>query len=135
MAEAGFAPKLLYYGPINIMPDMPSYGKLQMVVMEYVDGIPVHAAKQLPVNFHQDLSKAIKYCHEKGFVFGDLRKPNVMITKDEKVKLIDFDWAGWDGKVMYPVCINLNLGWPEGVQGLEPILKEHDQKMLAHYCD
>ncbi|KAG0697439.1 hypothetical protein DFH29DRAFT_946507 [Suillus ampliporus] len=135
MAEAGFAPKLLYYGKIGVgTEEMPWYGDLQMVVMEYVDGMTVHRAPQLPSNFCKELTKAIEYCHRKGFVFGDLRKPNVMITQDDKVQLIDFDWAGCEGKVTYPVFISPDIVWPKGVQGLEPILQQHDREMIRFMC-
>ncbi|KAG1834019.1 hypothetical protein DFJ58DRAFT_735930 [Suillus subalutaceus] len=133
MAEAGFAPKLLYYGKIDVVEGMPSYGGLRMVVMEYVDGPTAYSSPQLPPSFHQELTNAIEYCHGKGFVFGDLRKPNVMITKDGKVQLIDFDWAGREGEVTYPVSISPAIDWPEGVQGLGPILKQHDHDMLVRY--
>ncbi|KAG0702543.1 hypothetical protein DFH29DRAFT_875082 [Suillus ampliporus] len=133
MAEAGFAPKLLYYGPINITSHMPSYGTLRMVVMEYVDGTTAYSSSKLPENYHHDLTKAINYCHAQGFVFGDLRKPNVMITKDDKVQLIDFDWAGREGEVRYPISISRGIDWPEGVRGNGHILKKHDRDMLLHY--
>lgn len=133
MAAAGFAPKLLYYGPINIASHMPSYGRLRMVVMEYVDGTTAYSALKLPENFHQDLTKAIDYCHTKGFVFGDLRKPNIMITQGSKVQLIDFDWAGREGEVRYPISISPSIAWPKGVRGNGYILKQHDLEMLLHY--
>lgn len=133
MAEAGFAPKLLYYGKIDVVGGMPSYGRLRMVVMEYVDGPTAYSSPQLPPSFHQELTNAIEYCHGKGFVFGDLREPNVMITKDGKVQLIDFDWAGREGEVTYPVSISRAIDWPQGVQGLGPILKQHDHDMLVRY--
>ncbi|KAG2103787.1 uncharacterized protein F5147DRAFT_638712 [Suillus discolor] len=134
MAEAGFAPKLLYYGPIDTMPHMPSYGKLRMVVMEYVDGTTASNARVLPRSFKQDLTKAIEYCHERGFVFGDLRKPNIMITKENKVQLIDFDWAGCEGRVTYPVSIgSIDIEWPAGVGGLNLILQQHDHDMLVRH--
>ncbi|KAG2093759.1 uncharacterized protein F5147DRAFT_820940 [Suillus discolor] len=133
MAEAGFAPKLLYHGKIDVVEGMPSYGGSRMVVMEYVDGMTAYSSPQLPPSFHQELTRAIEYCHEKGFVFCDLRKPNVMITKDGKVQLIDFDWAGREGEVTYPVSICLAIDWPKGVQGLGPILKQHDHDMLVRY--
>ncbi|KAG2335320.1 hypothetical protein BDR05DRAFT_1063881 [Suillus weaverae] len=60
MAEAGLAPKLLYYGKIDVVEGMPSYGGLRMVVMEYVDGMTAHSALQLPPSFHQELTKAIE---------------------------------------------------------------------------
>ncbi|KAG2052546.1 hypothetical protein BDR06DRAFT_515094 [Suillus hirtellus] len=134
MAEAGFAPKLLYYGKIDVVQGMPSYGGLRMVVMEYVDGTTACSSLRLPRSFHQELEDAIKYCHGKGFVFGDLRKPNIMITKDGKVQLIDFDWAGRKGEVKYPVSTSPAINWPKGAQGLGPILEEHDRDMLVRYC-
>ncbi|KAG1810445.1 uncharacterized protein HD556DRAFT_54243 [Suillus plorans] len=134
MAEAGFAPKLLYYGKIDVGKGMPSYGGLRMVVMEYVDGTTACSSLRLPPNFHQELEDAIEYCHGKGFVFGDLRKPNIMITKDGKVQLIDFDWAGRKDEVKYPVSISSAIRWPKGAQGLGPILEEHDRDMLVRYC-
>ncbi|KAG2105512.1 uncharacterized protein F5147DRAFT_242554 [Suillus discolor] len=134
MAEAGFAPKLLYYGKIDVRKGMPSYGGLRMVVMEYVDGTTACSSLRLPPSFHQELEDAMKCCHEKGFVFCDLRKPNIMITKDGKVQLIDFDWAGRKGEVKYPVSISPAIKWPKGAQGLGPILEEHDRDMLVRYC-
>lgn len=126
MAEAGFAPKLLYYGPIDTMPHMPSY----------VDGTTASNARALPRSFMQDLTKAIEYCHERGFVFGDLRKPNIMITKENKVQLIDFDWAGCEGRVTYPVSIDsIDIEWPAGVRGLNPILQQHDHDMLVRHFE
>jgi RIO-like serine/threonine protein kinase len=98
MAEAEFASKLLYYGKINVMEGM--------VVMEYVDGMTAYISSQLPPSFHQDLMKAIEYCHRKGFVFCDLQKPNIMITKDGKVQLINFNSPGYKGKITYPVSIS-----------------------------
>ncbi|KAG1862769.1 hypothetical protein DFJ58DRAFT_656728, partial [Suillus subalutaceus] len=115
MAEAGFALKLLYYGLINISSDMPSYGTLRMVVMEYVDGMTAYSVSKLPQNFHHYLTKAIDYSHEQGFVFGDIWKPDIMITKDGKVQLIDFDWAGHKGEVRYPTSISPGIDWPDGV--------------------
>jgi len=135
MGEAGLAPKLLYYGPIDIAPDMPSYGRLKMVVMEYVDGRTAFDTRSLPPNFHHRLKKAVEYCHGQGFVFGDLRTPNVMITKDWKVQLIDFDWAGREGEVTYPVSISRNIEWPKGVAALEPIFRQHDLDMLEDLRD
>ncbi|KAG2030090.1 hypothetical protein BDR03DRAFT_879240 [Suillus americanus] len=131
MAEAGFAPKLLYYGKNDVAEGMPSYGRSRMVVMEFVDGMTAYSSPQLPPSFHQELTRAIECCHEKGFVFGDLRMPNVMITKDGKVQLIDFDWAGREGEVTYPVSISLAIDWPKGVQRLGPILKQRDHDMLV----
>ncbi|KAF9231060.1 hypothetical protein BU15DRAFT_56606, partial [Melanogaster broomeanus] len=134
MAAAGFAPNLLYCGPIEVDGDTPSYGDLQMVVMEYVDGLMLHSAKklkQIPAGFQSTLGQMIECLHHKGFVFGDLRDPNVMITQEgNKVQLIDFDWAGKEGEVRYPVSISNSVTWAKGVGALELIRKEHDIAML-----
>jgi hypothetical protein len=63
-------------------------------------------------------------------VFGDLRPPNVMITKDGKVKLIDLNWAGEEGQAKYPSLISSEIAWPEGVKALAVMRREHDLDML-----
>ncbi|KIJ13061.1 hypothetical protein PAXINDRAFT_100881 [Paxillus involutus ATCC 200175] len=99
MAAAGFAPNLFYCGPIEVDGDTPSYGDLQMVVMEYVDGLMLpKRLKKIPAGLQSTLRQMIKCLHHKGFVFGDLRNPDIMITKeDDKAQLIDFEWAGKGG--------------------------------------
>ncbi len=74
--------------------------------------------------------KAIELLHGHNFVFGDLRLPNVMVTRDMKVRLIDFDWAGVDGQARYPLLISEGIGWPEGVEALALMTREHDLDML-----
>ncbi|KIJ62128.1 hypothetical protein HYDPIDRAFT_176673 [Hydnomerulius pinastri MD-312] len=135
MATKGFAPKLLYHGNINIDADMPSYGTLRMVVMEYVEGLTFADAVQqrkIPERFKSDLQQAITQLHTAGFVFGDLRQPNIIVTPQKSVvaQLIDFDWAGRDGDVMYPVAISTSIPWPAGVKGLNTIRKQDDLTML-----
>ncbi|KAF8120874.1 hypothetical protein EV363DRAFT_1406768 [Boletus edulis] len=134
MAAAGFAPKLLYHGLINIKDDMPSYGNLRMVVMEYVEGMTLHDAIQgkkcLP-GFSASLRKAIVLLHCQNFVFGDLREPNIMVTPDGNAQLIDFDWAGQEGVVTYPPSISPSILWAKGTRALEFIRKEHDLHMVT----
>lgn len=135
MELAGFAPKLLYYGPIDTNPDMPSYGDLRMVVMEYVKGRTFDKAlerNEVPSRFKSDLLQAIKQLHNAGYVFGDLREPNVMVTPQATptVQLIDFDWTGKEGEVKYPRSISGSIEWPQGAGMLELIRKEHDLEML-----
>ena len=54
-----------------------------------------------------------------------------MITKNEEVKLIDFDWAGVHTESRYPLLISRNLVWPAGVEALSVMKTEHDDNMLA----
>ncbi|KAG6377490.1 hypothetical protein JVT61DRAFT_15298 [Boletus reticuloceps] len=126
MALAGLAPELLYYGEINVEPGMSSYGDLRMVVMEYVDGLTLNKAweqRKVPQSFQSDLCKAFQHLHDAGYVYGDLRQPNVMIMREGKVQLIDFDWAGKEpeGEVKCPVAISIAissyLNWLAHSQG------------------
>ncbi|KAG9312767.1 hypothetical protein JVU11DRAFT_7204 [Chiua virens] len=141
MASAGYAPKILYYGPINVTPDMPTYGDLRMVVMEYVNGWTLgnaFAQAKVPGSFESDIRHAFKHLHDSGYVCGDLRSPNIMITTEGKLRLIDFDWAGKTGEVRYPAAVSRSVDWPAGVQGGAFIRQEHDRAMLdnliSQYC-
>ncbi|KAF8547952.1 hypothetical protein OG21DRAFT_1567390 [Imleria badia] len=138
MESTGFAPKFLYCGPINVTSDMPSYSDLRMVVMQFVEGLTLEEAvkrNEVPPSLKDDLSRAIKQLHDADYVFGDLRPPNVIVTPEgtSTVRLIDFEWAGQYDEVKDPVSISRSIKWPEGVQGLKPIRKEHDLVMLQLY--
>jgi hypothetical protein len=139
LAAVGLAPKVLYCGPVCGKRGGPSYGGLTMVVMEYIEGQTVAALKEkagmgkdLKEVVRSEVNRALDIPHrERSLVYGDLRGPNVMVTKDKMVKLIDFDWAGVQGQVRYPSLISDDHGkWVEGVVAGEPIQKEHDLAML-----
>jgi RIO-like serine/threonine protein kinase len=102
-----------------------------MVVMEYIDSETLDQVKWIPPTFMGQIRCALDVLHGQGYVFGDLRGPNVMITKNEEVKLIDFDWAGIHAKSQYPLLISRNLMWPAGVEALSLMKTEHDDDMLA----
>ena len=67
--------------------------------------------------------------HAQAF-FGDLRPPNVMITNEGKVKLVDFNWVGEDGQARYPYLISSQISWAPGVKRYAIMKKEHDLHML-----
>jgi len=125
MADAGFAPKLLYCGPI-LNGDLDDF---KMVVMEYVSKDPTRSQEL------DQLREIIETLHAKGYVFGDLRLPNILITREGKVQLIDFDWAGKEGDVRYPICLSTAIGWAPGVQQKGLIRQEHDRFMLKKLLD
>ena len=135
LANHGLAPKLLYCGSPRLDDDEPSYQSISMVVMEYIDGDTFAVAKQ---NLSEEsvetvrsaVRRALELLHNHGLVFGDLRPPNVMITKDGKAKLIDFNWAGEEGQAKYPSLISPEIAWPEGVKALAVMRREHDLDML-----
>jgi serine/threonine protein kinase len=131
LAKENLAPQLFYHGKVGVLEGDPSYGHLQMVVMEYIDGKTLDKAKRIPPTLTDRIRHALKVLHAQSYVFGDLRAPNVMITKNEEVKLIDFDWAGFDKKSRYPLLISPNLMWPAGVEALSIMRTWHDDEMLV----
>ena len=136
LADHGLAPKLLYCGSPRLNDDEPSYQSISMVVMEYIDGDTFAVAKQkkseeLAETVRSAVRRALELLHSHGLVFGDLRPPNVMITKHGEVKLIDFGWAGEEGQAKYPSLISPAIAWPEGVKSLAVMRREHDLDMLS----
>ena len=130
LAEQGLAPKLLYFG--KVAPNGPTYGPYRMVVMDFVEGCTLAVLPEnfLPAAINQ-LEKIVTLLHQNGFVYGDLRAPNVMITTgDKSVKLIDFDWAGKAGEAVYPALLSPSIKWPPGAMENGLITAEHDVAMI-----
>jgi serine/threonine protein kinase len=135
LADADLAPKLLYCGSPHLKDDQPTYQSISMVVMEYVDGDTLAKAKRTMdegtiETVRSEVRRALELLHDNGLVFADLRPPNVMITKDGKVKLIDFNWPGEEGQAKYPSLMSKGIAWPEGVEALTVMRREHDLDML-----
>ncbi|KAN0112154.1 hypothetical protein V8E52_007894, partial [Russula decolorans] len=63
---------------------------MHMVVMDYV-----HAKLKPPQDARLQVEKVLTQLHDQGYVFGDLREPNILFDTDNQVKFIDFDWCGW----------------------------------------
>ena len=98
----------------------------------------------LDYRFFERLWKALKVLHEKDYVFGDFRAPNIMVVMEgdeQRPKLIDFDWAAKDVEGLYPPNIEMRrigrIGWAKGVGPLAPMLKAHDvdafEALKAHF--
>ncbi|KAK2463745.1 hypothetical protein APHAL10511_004238 [Amanita phalloides] len=106
--------------------------------MEYINGDMFAMAKQkmskeLVETVRLTVWCALKLLHSHGLVFGDLCPPNVMVTKDGKAKLIDFNWAGEEGQAKYPPLMSPEIAWPEGVKALAVMKREHDLEMLRNW--
>ena len=124
LAQRSFAPRLRYCEEVE------SVG-MHVVVMDLAVG--KHAKATLnDKSLVRKLQTAIQALHDAGFVHGDLREPNILVTEGD-VKIIDFDWCGKDGEVRYPASINLggSLGWDRDVARGGLIKKEHDQRMFC----
>jgi len=90
-----------------------------MVVMEYIDGKSVWQMREdktpVPVIVYEMARKAVDLLHDNDIVFGDLRDPNILVTPEGHVLLIDFDWPGRDGESRYPASLNPGNNWAEDV--------------------
>ena len=71
---------------------------------------------------------AIAKLHSRGYVHGDIRDVNVVVKRSNllHVVFVDWDWAGKNGEVEYPVSINPNIPRHSTAVGLAPIEKIHD---------
>lgn len=121
------APKLYGCYPV------PGCRNLKMVLMDKVDGERMGGRTGLRHTFFDSLKKALDALHEKNYVFGDLRRPNILVVKQGDrllPKLVDFDWAAVHGQGLYPEDLSRSAnrpdGWPAGVYPLAPMNKNHD---------
>ncbi|KAG9318999.1 hypothetical protein JVU11DRAFT_1119 [Chiua virens] len=105
-----------------------------MAVMDMLDGYqPLHdAAKPIPSTACDNILTTVGLLHKKGYVHGDIRDTNIMISNDgDYIKLIDFDWAGKDGEARYPACVNFKeIQRPADARDGQLIRKAHDEDML-----
>lgn len=129
LAEHDLAPRLLSCSAES------TAGGLFMVVMAFIQGHDLETAfpdsAVVPEEVRTKARGALSILHAKGIVFGDLRKPNIMLQhSDSGLKLVDFDWCAADGKGRYPVTLNEDLGWHRNVQRNGVMRLEHDMFML-----
>lgn len=76
--------------------------------------------------------------HSLGFVHGDLRDTNVFVRKHQdrwESQIIDYDWAGRLGDVVYPIGVfNNALVWrPDRYMDILEITLEHDIRTLDEF--
>ena len=122
LAQHSLAPKLLHY-------EMIKGTGILFVVMDHIevttteDGALEGESGPKRAGW---LREAVKLLHDQGFVFGDLRRPNILI-EENGLKLVDFDWCGKFGEARYPATVSRDIEWPEGVNGEERIDYPHDK--------
>lgn len=107
---------------------------LFVVVMDFVEGRTLHAKSAVSQTIVGKLKQTLAALHRQNYVYGDLRCPNVVVSVDknggEIAKLLDFDWGGKEGVVLYPADINTEIRWHSEVRPGGPIRREHDEFML-----
>ncbi|KAH7096176.1 hypothetical protein BKA62DRAFT_783489 [Auriculariales sp. MPI-PUGE-AT-0066] len=128
----GAAPRLLYCAWDETV--------AQMVVMyEYIDATKVdHTRQQL--SWDQSVSQledAVEAMHQKGFVHGDLRGPNILLDGNNAPMIIDFDWAGRADSLhtIYPgnICLDSSYKLHTDVCPGGRILPEHDDHLVKKW--
>jgi hypothetical protein len=112
----GYAPKLFY-----CIKCPPNYW---MIVMEWYDVRPINMNDIFCVQSHA--KSFLTQLHDRKFVHGDFRANNLLIDANGRLVVLDFDWSGAIGKVVYPPFMNPNVTWPIGAETGNPILPEHD---------
>ncbi|KDQ50837.1 hypothetical protein JAAARDRAFT_211512 [Jaapia argillacea MUCL 33604] len=151
LAHSNLAPPLHFCSKIH--------GGIMMVVMGFVEGRDAHYQfknQKLPADIMDDVKSAIHRLHEIGLVFGDLRRPNIMIVPKDldaasagedgtvgveekeassgfRAMLVDFDWAGEHGHATYPALLNYTgeIDWADGVKPAAVMKKQHDLDMIG----
>ncbi|KAJ3810266.1 hypothetical protein F5876DRAFT_42169 [Lentinula aff. lateritia] len=136
MAAHGLAPKLLSFSPLGEL-----YGNLNLVAMEFIEGKTLHDAydisQPLPDSVKNSVRKGLDLLNKEGFVFGDLRRPNVMLADgdepaEKRIRFVDFDWAEKDGAMRYPFHISSVVSDPSGASDYDRITHQHQENMFTH---
>ncbi|OJT06306.1 hypothetical protein TRAPUB_2838, partial [Trametes pubescens] len=109
---------------------------MYVVVMEHVRNAESTESVENEVRMSaKDIAavrKAVQLLHSNELVFGDLRRPNVLLREDGGPLLVDFDWCGAAGQARYPLSVNMDcqLQWHPDVDAHELIKYEHDEHMF-----
>lgn len=77
------------------------YDKTHYIVMEYIDGKTLKEVineegrlnEKRALNYCVQIAEALKVAHSKNIVHRDIKSQNIMITKDDRVKVTDFGIA------------------------------------------
>ena len=69
------------------------------------------------------------------YVHGDLRPQNLLQLQDRSVRVVDFDWAGDEGEVHYPLDLNQHCNWHPHVAAGAVIEHSHDSFQLNYLRD
>ena len=130
VATAGLAPVLYYCGKVSVRAQDPSYGRLKMVVVEFIQGTTLYNRQAFPDSIVDQIKRALEVLHSNGYVFGNLRRPNIVITADDQVKLTNFELAGLEGKDRYPIRIAPLDEFADGTQAYSLLKTQYDLDML-----
>ena len=123
MAAAGVAPELVYC-------KWEATVGLWVVVTKYYESQVGAVPTQESID---QLREGLAALHQAGFVHGDIREANILVSKEGHAQLIDFDWSEQAGTARYPSLVNPKVKWvPEAKPG-DLITSQHDTDMLGLY--
>ena len=132
VAKAGYAPELFFCERLQ--------GGVMMVIMELVSAKDAShhfgSAEKIPSDLLDDVKAAISILHNANLVFGDVRRPNILVKKTDndrlRALLIDFELVGQADQARYPPLLNDSgeITWAAGVQPHGLMKKQHDLDMI-----
>ena len=127
LASNGFAPELFAVEDLA--------GGWKMVVMEYLSGWTMLGEEphQERLKYKEKVKEALRVIHEQELVHGDVRWPNILVSKDN-IKFVDFDHCGKEGVNRYPREWD-HTHRPEGTKEGDLMKRSHDDWMFEHIFD
>lgn len=98
--EAMSASQLLHHNIVEVY-DVSQENDQQYIVMEYVEGTDLKTyikekspiSLELVVNIMSQILSAIRIAHQQNIIHRDIKPQNILITKDNEVKITDFGIA------------------------------------------
>jgi eukaryotic-like serine/threonine-protein kinase len=104
--------------------DLDAVGSVHFIVMEYIDGIDLHAkVKQdgpleirAAVDYVQQAALGLHYAHEEGLVHRDIKPANLILDRKGTIKVLD---------------MGLALASEEDDEQAGSLTREHDEKVLG----
>ncbi|KAG8213488.1 hypothetical protein J3R82DRAFT_12027 [Butyriboletus roseoflavus] len=94
-----------------------------------------HRISSLPGSVFDDMLAKLEKFHAAGYVHGDLRDVNIMVSKSDEKRfmIMNFDWAGHKGEARYPDLVShKGIKRPVDAQFRKEILADHDLFMLDY---
>ena len=131
LEENGFAPKLRSHYSLQ--------SGFYCIIMDWISPVvPCEELVELEISIKREIARQLfqilDILKTNGFVIGDVRSPNILITRvDEayKVIIIDFDFSGKLGEAIYPVELNMReFPWLD-----ESVLMSEEGRKLSHSHD
>jgi hypothetical protein len=71
------------------------------------------------------------------YAHGDLRDANTLVRLNhagsaaDRVRFVDFEWAGVEGTARYPLLMSSKVAWPAGARPGALVLQAHDAELLG----